>query len=78
MDRTDAMRNGRWTESMAVGNKEFVMATKANLGAKVIGSGEFEKNEGRELKEPQSLSKRVYDPEKCSLRPKNRYIWKVS
>ena len=63
---------------MAVGDKEFVMETKANHGAKVIGRREFEKNEGRELKETQSPYKRVYDPEKCSLRPRNRYIWKVS
>ncbi len=30
-------RDGKWTQSIAVGDKEFVMATKAKLGAKAIG-----------------------------------------
>jgi hypothetical protein len=29
--------NYQWTESIAVGDKEFVMQTKAILGAKAIG-----------------------------------------
>jgi hypothetical protein len=31
---------------MAVGDKEFVMETKAKLGAKAIGRRELENNEG--------------------------------
>jgi hypothetical protein len=68
----------RWTESIAVGDKEFVMETKAKLGAKAIGRRELENNEGYELKEPQSPYNRVFDPEKCSLRLKNDHIWQVS
>ena len=30
-------RDAKWTESIAVGDKEFVMETKAKLGAKAIG-----------------------------------------
>ena len=41
----------KWTESIAVGDKEFVMETKAKLGAKAIGRRELENNEGYELKE---------------------------
>jgi hypothetical protein len=70
--------NYQWTESIAVGDKEFVMETKAKLGAKAIGRRELENNEGYELKEPQSPYNRVFDPEKCSLRPKNEHIWEVS
>jgi hypothetical protein len=29
--------DAKWTESIAVGDKEFVMETKAKLGAKTIG-----------------------------------------
>ena len=46
--------NYQWTESIAVGDKEFVMETKAKLGAKAIGRRELENNEGYELKEAQS------------------------
>jgi hypothetical protein len=34
--------------------------------------------EGYELKESQSPYNRVFDPEKCSLRLKNDYLWHVS
>ena len=71
-------RDAKWTESIAVGDKEFVMATKAKLGAKAIGYRELENNEGYELKEPLSPYNRVFDLEKCSLRLKNDHIWQVS
>jgi hypothetical protein len=65
-------------ESIAVGDKEFVMETKAKLGAKAIGRREVENNEGYELKEAKSPYNRVFAPEKCSLRLKNEHIWQVS
>jgi hypothetical protein len=71
-------RDVKWTESIAVGDKEFVMETKAKLGAKAIGRRELENNDGYELKEPLSPYNRVFDHEKCSLRLKNDYIWQVS
>ena len=71
-------RDAKWTESIAVGDKEFVMETKAKLGAKAIGRKELENNEGYELKEPQSPYNRVFDPGKCSLRLKNDHIREVS
>ena len=71
-------RDAKWTESIAVGDKEFVMETKAKLGAKAIGRKELENNEGYELKEPQNPYNRVFDPEKCSLRLKNDHILEVS
>jgi hypothetical protein len=61
-----------------VGDKEFVLETKAKLGAKAIGRRELENNQGYELKEPQSPYNRVFDPEKCSLRLKNDHILQVS
>jgi hypothetical protein len=53
---------------------EFVLKTKAKLGAKAIGRRKLENNQGYELKEPQSSYNRVFDPEKCSLRLKNDHI----
>jgi REP-associated tyrosine transposase len=71
-------RDAKWTEAIAVDDKEFVMETKAKLGARATGRRELENNERYELKEPQSPYNRVFDPEKYSLRPKNTYIWRVS
>ena len=65
-------------EYLSVGDKEFVMETKAKLGAKAIGRGVLENNEGYELKEPQRPYNRVFDPEKCGLRLKNDHIGQVS
>ncbi len=58
------------TESIAVGDKEFVMETKAILAANAIGRRELENDEGYELKEAQNPYNLVFDPEKCSLRLK--------
>jgi putative transposase len=71
-------RDAKWTQSIAVGDKEFVMETKAKLGAKAIGRRELENNDRYELKESQSPYNRVFDPEKCSIIIKNDHIWKVS
>jgi hypothetical protein len=54
------------------------METKAKLGANAIGRRNLANNEGNELKEPQSPYNRVFDPEKCRLRLKNKHIWQVS
>jgi len=71
-------RDAKWTQSIAVGDKDFVMRTKAKLGAKAIGRRVMENIEGYELKERQSPYNRVFDPEKCSLSLKNDHLWNVS
>jgi REP element-mobilizing transposase RayT len=71
-------RDGKWTESIAVGDKDFVMQTKAKLGAKAMGRRALENNEGFELRESQSPYNDVYDPEKSPLRLKNDYFWQIS
>ena len=70
-------RDAKWTQSIAVGDKEFVMETKAKLGAKAIGRRGMKNVEGYELKESQSPYNRVFDPEKCSLSLKNDHLWNV-
>ena len=42
-------RDAKWTESIAAGDKEFVMETTTKLGAKATGRRELENNEGYEL-----------------------------
>ena len=71
-------RDAKWTQSIAVGDKEFVMETKAKRGAKAIGRKGMKVIEGYELKESQSPYNRVFDPEKCRLRLKNYHFWQDS
>jgi hypothetical protein len=66
-------RDKKWTESIAVGDIAFVLATKAKLGVKGI-----ENDIGFELKEPQEPYMPVFDPGKGPLSPNNAYLWDVS
>jgi hypothetical protein len=71
-------RDAKWTESIAVGDEEFVMETKAKLGAKAMGRRALENKEGYELRESQSPYNPVFAPEKCPLRLKNDLFWQIS
>ena len=68
-------RDQKWTESIAVGDMDFVLATKAILGAKGIGRKVIENDIGFELKESQEPYRPVFDPEKGPLSPNNTYLW---
>lgn len=70
-------RDGKWTESIAVGDKDFVLETKAKLGAKAVGRKTLVTNEGYELRETQSAYNAVFTPEKHALSDKNSYFWGV-
>jgi len=70
-------RDAKWTQSIAVGDKDFVMQTKAKLGAKALGRKALENNEGYELREFQIPYNPVFAPEKCSLRLKNDHFWQI-
>ncbi len=68
-------REAKWTESIAVGDREFVMQTQAKLGAKAIGRKAFGENGVFELRESQSPYNSLFDPKKHSLRHENSYYW---
>jgi putative transposase len=71
-------RDAKWTQSIAVGDNELVMETKAKLGAKAMGRKALDNNEDYELKESQSPYNRVFDPETCGIRLNNDHLWHVS
>jgi hypothetical protein len=60
-----------------VGDKKFVMETKAKLGAKAMGRGALENNEGYGVRESQSPYNHVFTPEKWSLRLKNHHFLQI-
>ena len=62
----------------AVGDKEFVLDTKAKLRAKAVDrkvSGEIRNYELRESQIPYSP---LFAPEKCALSSRNSYFWNQS
>ena len=71
-------RDAKWTQSITVGDEEFVKETKTKLGAKAIASKGMKNIEGYVTKESQSPYNGVFDPQKCSLSLKNAHPWRVS
>jgi len=68
-------RDKKWTESIAAGDKEFVLDTKAKLGAKAVGrkvEGEKGNYELRKSRVPYSP---LFTPEKFALSSENSYFW---
>jgi len=70
-------RNAQWTESIAVGNKDFVMETKARLGVKGEGRKITGENCQYKLRGPQNLYSTLFTYEKCGLSDENSYFWDV-
>jgi REP element-mobilizing transposase RayT len=68
-------REAKWTESIAVGDREFVMQTQAKLGEKAIGRKAIGGNDVFELRESQSPYNSLFDPKKHSLRHDNSCFW---
>ncbi len=67
-------RQSKWTESISVGNKGFVEATKKRLGIRAKGRKVFRNNGAYELREPAAPYKGVFDPENGLLRLENTYF----
>ncbi len=68
-------RNAQWTESIAVGDKQFVLETKARLGAKAVGRKISGINGNYELREPRVSYRPLFTLEKCELSSDNSYFW---
>ena len=71
-----SLRDGKWTESVAVGSKAFVTITKETLkvkgeGLMVIGGGDG----SYELRESPAAYKGILGHENAVLRPQNEYFW---
>ena len=71
----DFDRENKWTESIAVGFKEFVEATKERLGIREKGRKVFSNNGAYELREPTASYKGDFGLENGVLRLENTYFW---
>jgi putative transposase len=68
------LRDGKWTESVAVGSESFVTPTKERLGVKGKGREVIEGDGSYELREPAAPYKGVLGHENGSLRFQNEYF----
>jgi hypothetical protein len=73
-------RDAKWTESIAVGDQEFVQEAKEKLGVQAAGRKIEAKDGVYELREAQASYSYspLFDPEKCTLSSKNSYFWDKS
>ena len=71
----DHHREGKWTESVAVGSEGFVTAMKGRLGIKVKGREVIEGNGSYELREPRASYGDTLTPKNDLLRLQNTYFW---
>ncbi len=74
-NRTNAIRNPAWSESIAIGNETFVKEIKERLGYKARGRTIVENEDNFMLREPQNPYKAVFNPKKSILSSKNGYFW---
>lgn len=68
-------RDSKWTESVAVGSKAFIEATKKRLGIRAKGRKIFESNKGYELREPAVSYGSNFTCEHGLLRLQNTHYW---
>ena len=70
-------RDGKWTESIAVGSKAFVTETKDLLGFDVRGRAVSEKDGAFELRESVTPYNSILGHKNAIVRPQNLYPWEV-
>ena len=72
----DGLRRKKlWSESIAVGSKEFVKEIQHQLGVRAADRSVVVEDEGCVLKEVMAPYSSVFNGETGALRPKNSYLW---
>ena len=71
----ESRREASWSESIAVGNREFIEGTQAQLGVLATGRRMEEANGQFVLREEVNSYSAHFDPEKGPLNPENSYFW---
>ncbi len=70
-------RQSYWSQSIAVGGKDFIERTKNQLGAKAVGRKTKSLDDGFELREKIPLYNNVFDTEKSDIDHKNTCKWNI-
>jgi REP element-mobilizing transposase RayT len=69
------LRDGKWSESIAVGSESFVMMTKEKLGIKAKGREVVGEDGSYALRESPAPYNSILGHENDVLRPENAYFW---
>jgi putative transposase len=73
---SNSHREGKWSESIAVGSESFVSMTKENLGMKAKGREVLGGGDGSyELREAPAPYKAILGDENAGLRAENTFFW---
>jgi len=68
-------RDDKWTESIAVVSRRFVVATWESLGIKVSGRKVIGKDDSYQLREETASYTTNFEGQIAFLRPQNAYYW---
>jgi len=69
------LRDGKWSESIAVGSESFVMTTKEKLGIRAKARKVIGEDGSYVLRESPAPYKSILGHENDALRPDNAYFW---
>jgi hypothetical protein len=78
LEKQGRHRQPRWTESIAVGNEDFVRHTKERLGIRAVGQEVVGANESYMLQEPETGYECNFSTENVGLSEENLYYWNQS
>ena len=70
-------REGKWTESIAVGSDRFIDKVSEELGIRAAGRSAVENADGYELRERGSSYRANFTIKNHPLSVKNTHFWKV-
>ena len=70
-------RQTQWTESIAVGSKNFIETIKEKMGILAKGRKILENDGGFQLREKIGTYNAVFDSKKEDIGAKNAYVWNV-
>ena len=76
LGRGNSLRDGKWTESVAVGSEAFVTITKETLGDRAEGRAVIGGDGSYELRESPAAYRGIFGYENELLRPQNEYFWR--
>ena len=71
----NTVRDGKWSESIAVGSRKFVERTIQELGIRAKGRIVREREGQFELREPQTYYQAHFEVKKRDIGPENAYYW---
>ena len=72
------VRESKWTQSIAVGSKNFVEGIKEKLGIQAKGRKVEGSRDLYHLRESQTAYNSNFTPENSALSAKNTYFWNVN